>query len=264
MPTPDIKPGSPCWIDLATSDTAKAREFYGELFGWQFEAGSEELYGGYITASKDGQPVAGIMAKQEDQAGIPDAWCTYLRTDDAAATAESVARHGGQTHMPPMDVPAQGVMAFFGDAGGAAVGAWQPREMSGFGITAEPGAPAWHELHTKNYEQAVEFYQNVFGWQTSVMSDSPGFRYTTLGSGGTAQAGIMDAAGYLPDDVPSHWQVYFAVDDTDATIERATAMGATVLEGPADSDFGRVAHLADPTGATFKVISAPAASAQGQ
>ena len=122
MPTPDIKPGSPCWIDLATSDTAKAREFYGELFGWQFEAGSQELYGGYITASKDGQPVAGIMAKQEDQAGIPDAWCTYLRTDDAAATAESVARHGGQTHMPPMDVPAQGVMAFFGDAGGADAG----------------------------------------------------------------------------------------------------------------------------------------------
>ncbi len=101
----------------------------------------------------------------------------------------------------------------------------------------------------------MTFYERVFGWQTSVMSDSPDFRYTTLGSGETAQAGIMDASGYLPGEVPSHWQVYFAVEDTDATVERALAMGGTLLDGPADSDFGRVAQLADPTGGMFKVIS---------
>jgi predicted enzyme related to lactoylglutathione lyase len=36
-------------------------------------------------------------------------------------------------------------------------------------------------------------------------------------------------------------------------------MGGTVLEAPADSDFGRVAQLADPMGGMFKVISSPAA-----
>jgi predicted enzyme related to lactoylglutathione lyase len=264
MPSPDIKPGSPCWIDLITTDAAKAREFYGGLFDWQFQSGDQELYGGYITASRNGKMVAGIMQKQEDQAGFPDMWSTYLCTDDAAATAASVTANGGQVYMEPMDVPAQGIMAMFGDPSGASVGAWQRREMRGYEVAGEPGTPAWHELHTKNYQDAVTFYEKTLGWQPSVMSDAPEFRYTTLGSGETAQAGIMDASGYLPDEVPSHWQVYFAVEDTDGTVERALAMGGSLLDGPADSDFGRVAQLADPTGGMFKVISSRYPSAEDQ
>jgi predicted enzyme related to lactoylglutathione lyase len=65
----------------------------------------------------------------------------------------------------------------------------------------------------------------------------------------------MDASAYLPAEVPSNWQVYFNVEDTDASIEKAVSMGATVLDGPQDSPFGRVAMLADPTGATFKIIA---------
>ena len=80
MPTPDHTNGAPCWIDLMTSDAEKAKAFYGELFGWTFETGDQEKYGGYIMAAKDGKSVAGIMQKQEDQAGLPDVWSTYLRT----------------------------------------------------------------------------------------------------------------------------------------------------------------------------------------
>ncbi len=50
MPTPDHTNGAPCWIDLMTSDAEKAKAFYGELFGWTFETGDQEKYGGYITA----------------------------------------------------------------------------------------------------------------------------------------------------------------------------------------------------------------------
>ncbi|MBT2250468.1 VOC family protein [Arthrobacter sp. BHU FT2] len=261
MPSPLPTPGAPCWIDLMTTDIDAACRFYGELFGWDFETGDQEKYGGYVMARKNGKSVAGLMQKDDSMAGMPDAWSTYLRTDDAAATAEAVTAHGGQVFMPPMDVPEQGFMAIFGDASGASVGIWQPREMVGYEVVAEPGTAAWHELHAKDYESAVRFYQDVFGWDTEVMSDAPGFRYTTLGSGMSAQAGIMDASGYLPEEVPSHWQVYFAVEDTDAAIKKATGMGATVLDGPAESDFGRVAMLADPTGATFRIIASQAPEA---
>ena len=107
-------------------------------------------------------------------------------------------------------------MAMIADATGASIGVWQPGEMKGYGLAAEPGTPAWHELHTKDYATAVKFYQDVFGWDTDVMSDTPEFRYTTLGAGDAAKAGIMDASGYLPAEVPSNWQVYFAVEDADA------------------------------------------------
>jgi predicted enzyme related to lactoylglutathione lyase len=255
MPSPDITPGAPCWIDLMTSDTTKARQFYGDLFGWEFEAGDQETYGGYLTARKNGKTVAGIMQKQEDQAAMPDVWSTYLRSDDAAATAAAVTANGGQVYVEPMDVPEQGHMAFFGDATGAAIGVWQPREMRGYELVAEPGAAAWHELHAKDYDAAVTFYQKVFGWDTDVMSDTPEFRYTTLGAGDSAKAGIMDASGYLPPEVPSTWQIYFSVEDADASIAKAVAMGASVIDGPDDSSFGRLATLADPTGAMFKIVA---------
>jgi uncharacterized protein len=264
MPTPDITPGAPCWIDLMTSNTETARQFYGELFGWDFQTGDQEKYGGYITANKNGKLVAGIMQKQEDQAAMPDMWSTYLRTDDAAATAAAVAANGGQVYMEPMDVPEQGHMAFFGDPSGAAVGVWQPREMRGYEVVAEPGTPAWHELHTKDYATAVKFYQDVFGWNTDVMSDTPEFRYTTLGAGRDAKAGIYDAAADLPAEVPSNWLVYFAVGDADTSIETAVSLGATLVDGPDDTPFGRLATLADPTGARFRIVQDTGQGAQAQ
>ncbi|APX01477.1 MULTISPECIES: VOC family protein [unclassified Arthrobacter] len=255
MPTPEITPGAPCWIDLMTTDSNQAKQFYGELFGWDFQTGDQEKYGGYITATKNGKNVAGIMQKMEDQAAMPDTWSVYLRTDDVAATAAAATASGGQVHMEPMDVPEQGKMAILGDASGAAVGAWQPQEMRGFDLVAEPGAAAWHELHTNDYAAAVKFYQDVFGWNTDVMSDTPEFHYTTLGSGRDAKAGIYDATSDLPAGVPSNWVVYFAVEDADASIDKAVSLGATLVDGPDDTPFGRLATLTDPTGARFKLIA---------
>ncbi|MEV7607230.1 VOC family protein [Paenarthrobacter sp. NPDC089322] len=254
MPSPEITPGAPCWIDLMTSDTEKAKAFYNALFGWTYETGDQEKYGGYITASKDGRMVAGIMQKQADMGAMPDVWSTYLRTDDIQATTEAAAAHGGQIYMDPMEVPEQGSMALYGDSSGAAIGAWQFGGMKGYELAAESGAPAWHELLSKDYESAVSFYQNVFGWDTAVVGDTPEFRYTTLGSGNDAKAGIMDASGFLPEQVPSMWSVYFAVDNMDATVEQALALGATIIQPAEDTPFGRLATLSDPTGAVFKLV----------
>jgi predicted enzyme related to lactoylglutathione lyase len=189
-------------------------------------------------------------------------WSTYLRTEDAAATVKAAAEHGGQVYMEPMVVPEQGSMAMIGDPTGASVGVWQPGEMKGFELAAEAGAPAWHELHTKDYATAVTFYQDVFGWDTDVMSDTPEFRYTTLGAGPSAKAGIMDASAHLPAEVPSNWQVYFAVEDTDATVAQAVSLGATVVHSPEDTPFGRLATLSDPTGAMFKIVADTGQGAQ--
>src|SRR3954470_21003217 len=121
--------------------------------------------------------------------------------------------------MPPTEVPDQGHMAMFGDAGDAAVGAWQLCGHIGFQLKDEPGTPYWHELHTREYVASVEFYQNIFGWETSTMSHTEPFRDRTHGIGEKARAGIINASFYLPTEVPSNWQVYFAVEDTDATVE---------------------------------------------
>jgi uncharacterized protein len=254
MPKRESAPaGAPCWIDLFTSDTEKSRAFYGELFGWTSEdAGAE--YGNYINFSKDGVRVAGGM-RNDGQAGMPDVWSIYLATDDADATVAAATSQGGQVIVPAMDVGELGRFAVVTDAGQAAVGMWQAKQHSGFGVIAEPGAPSWFELHTRDYDASVQFYREVFGWNTHVESDTPDFRYTTLGEGPEAAAGIMDASGFLPDGVPAHWSVYFGTDDTDKTLAQVVELGGSVVRPAEDTPYGRLAQAADPTGALFKLVA---------
>lgn len=250
MPKPDLSVGCPCWIDLLTSNPEKSQEFYSALFGWTYAAGDAEKYGGYITASKDGKMVAGIM-NNAGTSGSSDVWTTYLRVDDIEAVAKSAAAHGGQVYMPPMDVPEQGKMALLGDAGGAAVGIWEFGGHTGYQVVAEAGTPAWHELFTRDFARTVKFYEDVFGWDTAVVGDTDEFRYTTLGAGDDSKAGIMDASSFLPSGAPASWHVYFAVQNADAIIEQALSLGGAVLQPAQDTPFGRNAALTDPTGAQF-------------
>jgi predicted enzyme related to lactoylglutathione lyase len=254
MPKRDSAPnGAPCWVDLFSSDTDKARAFYGELFGWTSEAAGEE-YGGYINFSKDGVPIAGCMGN-DGSAGTPDGWSIYLASEDAETTVKSAEANGGQVFVPPMAVGELGTMALIADAGGAAIGIWQPGLHKGFGLIGEPDAPAWFELHTRDYETAVDFYRDVFGWDTHTVGDTPDFRYTTLGEGEGQLAGIMDASGFLPEGVSAHWSIYFDTADTDASLAKIVDLGGSVVTSAEDTPYGRLATAADPTGAMFKLVA---------
>jgi predicted enzyme related to lactoylglutathione lyase len=131
-------------------------------------------------------------------------------------------------------------MAVVSDPGGTNIGVWQPGLHQGFGVLDESGAPSWFELHTRDYQAAVGFYREVFGWETHVVSDTPEFRHTTLKHGESWLAGIMDASGFLPDGVPAHWSVYFGVDDTDAALARIVDLGGTIVMAAEDTPYGRL------------------------
>ena len=252
MPAPTLVKGAPCWIDLFSSDTERAKEFYGQLFGWTpMDPGPE--YGGYFIFQKDGKAVAGCMENDGEQ-GIPDAWTIHLNTDDADRTAADAAAKGGQVHVEPMDVTENGRFAMLADPGGAAIGAWQPREVKGFEIRGEPGTAAWFELHTADYERAIAFYRDVFGWETHTVGDTDDFRYTTQGEGEAALAGIMDSTTYAPEGAPAAWTVYFEVEDVDAALERIAELGGKVEREAEDTPYGRLAAASDPTGTRFKLI----------
>jgi predicted enzyme related to lactoylglutathione lyase len=252
MPTRDSVPlGAPIWVDLMTSNPDGARAFYGEIFGWASEDAGE-AFGHYINFAKDGVPIAGGMQKQDPM--MPDLWSVYLHVTDADATADAATAAGAQVLIPPMPVADLGKMAVLVDPSGAAIGMWQPGTMSGFGLIAETGAPSWIELQTRDYDKAVEFYKSAFKWDAYTMGDTPDFRYTTLGENEDAVAGIMDASGFLPEGIPSHWAIYFGTEDTDKSVERVVELGGTVVQPPTDSPYGRMAACLDPTGALFKLI----------
>jgi predicted enzyme related to lactoylglutathione lyase len=238
-----------------TSDAGSSRAFYTELFGWGAEEPAEE-FGGYFNFTKNGVRVAGCMASaSQPESDVPDVWSIYLATDDAAKTVEAASANGSQVYVEPMDVGDLGTMAVVSHPAGGVIGIWQPGLHKGFGVLGEAGAPSWFELHTTDYPSAVAFYRDVFRWDTHVAMDTPEFRYTTLGKDEDGLAGIMDASGFLPEGVPSHWSVYFGVDDADAALAKIVELGGAIVMPAEDTPYGRLATATDPTGAQFKLVA---------
>jgi predicted enzyme related to lactoylglutathione lyase len=112
-------PGALGWNELATSDVARARKFYSELFGWTTE---DHDMGDFVyTMFKQGETlVAGLMAQPPEHAGVPSAWTVYFQVADADATVARAETIGGQPMTPTQDIPGIGRFAFLADPQGAA------------------------------------------------------------------------------------------------------------------------------------------------
>jgi hypothetical protein len=241
--------GTPSWVDHAAKDLAGSNSFYSTLFGWKAEDQGEEM-GHYTIFRKGGKSVAGNMTTMEGQ---PSAWVSYVCVDDADATTDLAKKAGAAVFVEPMDVSDIGRMAVFADPSGAVIGIWQPKTFNGAELANEPGSFAWNELNTRDIAAAKAFYPEVFGWNANDM-DMPGMTYTEWKRGDTTVAGMLPMPDMVPTEVPDHWLVYFAVDDTDASVAKAAKAGGTTLLPPTDIPPGRFAVLADPDGASFAVI----------
>ena len=98
------------------------------------------------------------------------------------------------------------------------------------------------ELATDDVARAKAFYAELFGWE---MTDTP-MDYTLLSTGKEPGGGLFKR----PPEAPAGWSVYVGVPDAAATLEKAKALGGTVLKEPLliSPEFGSFAVLQDPTG----------------
>lgn len=242
----------PAWIDLASSDAEASRSFYAKLLDWQVEVSPDPQYGGYGLAKTGGKDAAGISPKMDPS--VPSAWSLYIGTDDIEELTRKVHAAGGTVVMAPFDVGDQGRMAVYQDPTGAHISAWQGARMGGFQTDAA-NAFGWAELNARGVEQALSFYEQVFGWTTRRSPMGEGQPdYTEFMLGGESIAGAWEMNPMVPAEVPSYWQVYFAVEDVDASFRKAIELGGQELFAPDDFPGGRFAIVADPEGATVGLL----------
>lgn len=247
-------PGTPCWVSLMVHGLAATQDFYGALFGWEFQPGPQQL-GPYARALLDGYEVAGIGQLPPDR-HLPIAWTPYLASDDVDLTAETVRLCGGTIGVGPLDAAEAGRLAIGSDPAGAVFGIWQAAGHLGTALTGVPGTPAWNELLTFESASVAKFYETIFGYEEEPVV-SADFDYVSLHVEGRPVAGIHGAGTALPRDRGPHWITYFEVADTDEAVIRLVDLGGHVLKSPRDSAHGRVATVADPEGARFSLIESP-------
>jgi predicted enzyme related to lactoylglutathione lyase len=247
------QPGTPSWVDLATSDPEAAKAFYAGVFGWAAEnAGPVEETGGYAFFTLGGLRVAGVSGLQDDT--HPTAWSTYVSTDDLDALTARAQEAGAMVLVAPMEITDAGRMAYFAHPAAGMLGAWEPGTHVGAGIVNEPGSMTWNELHTRDLDGAKAFGEAVFGWKAETM-DFGGMPYTLWQLGEDGVGGMAAMPPGVPDAVPAYWLAVFAVDDCDAAVERAQAGGGATLMPPTELEgVGRFAVLSDPQGAQFGLL----------
>lgn len=245
-------PHRPSWIDNSSKDPAVNHAFYGTLFGWEMDTSDDPQYGGYTTATLDGKAVAGFGG-QMDPNMPPSLWNLYVSTPDAAATVAAATAAGGAIVVPPFPIGTMGTMAFIQDPSNAVIGVWQAAEMSGF-ETSGVGAYGWGELNARGVDAAIPFYDGVFGWTHRTSDMGNGTIYSEFLDGEESLLGALEMPPQLPDYVPSHWLVYFGVDDVTATHDAAVAAGATSNMPATDFPGGTFAILSDPQGGVFGLL----------
>jgi predicted enzyme related to lactoylglutathione lyase len=244
------------WYELTTTDTDAAKAFYGKVVGWGSH--DAEMPGMTYTMLTAGElPVAGLMTQPEmaRKAGAPPGWMGYVGVDDVDATADRAKRLGGAVHVAPADIPNVGRFAVIGDPQGAVLALFKwsnptPEQPP------QPGTPrriGWHELMAGDWQKALAFYSDLFGWKKADAMDMGAMgTYQMFSAGGQTIGGMFTK----PPEVPApFWLYYINVGDFDAAVERAKAAGGTILNGPMEVPGGDwIVQAKDPQGAMFALV----------
>jgi predicted enzyme related to lactoylglutathione lyase len=249
------EPGTICWLDLHTTDTAGAKAFYGALFGWNaddVQADGQVIYGLFKKTGKDVAGLGQLMPEQQAQ-GVPPHWMTYVAVESAKDAVAKAAQLGATVIMPDFDVMEHGRMAIVQDPDGAVFSVWEAKAHPGCGVRDEENTLTWSEVATRQPDKVGAFYTKLFNWKTETMP-MPNGEYTMFAAGAGPMAGMWTIAPEMG-PIPAHWMPYFQVADVDAAFAKATSLGAQPLMPPTDipNDIGRFATLHDPQGAVFSI-----------
>jgi uncharacterized protein len=266
-------PGVPCWVDASEPDPEAAVDFYGGLFGWEFEdVMPPSSEGNYFIARHEARSSSIFDVSRDLRSGdvaavrsIPEAappmamWNTYFWVDSADEAASKVHDAGGGVVTEPFDFIDACRTAVFTDHEGAAFCVWEAEEHKGARLVNDPGALVLNGLNTRDVEGARSFYGSVFGWRTGAIGGGaegwtlPGYgdwlerehhpklRKQMAEAG--APEGFEDVVGGIipvaddEPDMPAHWSVTFATDDADATAAKAAELGGKVIVPPFDAPW---------------------------
>jgi predicted enzyme related to lactoylglutathione lyase len=249
-------PGKIIWHDLITDQLEGSKRFYGELFGWEYQA----LPGGdadsYTLIRHNGQLIGGMV----DQTRLPNSeaadisqWVAVMSVWDVGQAADTVARAGGTVFTPPTDVGDRGTIAVVADPQGALLALLQTNGADpADGEVPEVGGFLWDEMWASDLDSAAAFYRKLapFGVVKEDLGTQDNDAYRVLSTQGEPRAGIRNNP---MDDLQPLWMSYLRVRDVahlEELVDRVPDLGGEVHVPPIQRPQGGwLALVTDPSGA---------------
>ena len=122
--------GSFHWSELLTKDAERAKKFYGQAIGWNFDAMPMPDGATYWVAKMGDKPVGGLFpTNRPGMEAMPQTWMSYLAVDDVDTRVKKATAAGAKLMRPIFDIPNIGRIAILTEPGGAGVGWITPKQM---------------------------------------------------------------------------------------------------------------------------------------
>lgn len=112
-------------LELNSNDTAKAKTFYGEMFGWEFSDMDMGPAGTYTTWKPAHGPGGGMYTASE----MPTGWTAYVGVQDIRASTAKARELGATIAIDSHEIPEVGWMTMMTDPCGCRIAMFQPKEM---------------------------------------------------------------------------------------------------------------------------------------
>lgn len=249
-PSEEQYPGKFIWFELAAVDVQKQKNFYGAVFGWQFQNISQTKEQ-YTIIKNDDHQIAGLFQiepRSDARAGA--LWIGLLSVTDPAKAISIVKNAGGAVHTPATTMAKRGTYALLRDPEGALFGILKSDSGDPPDRETQTGDFLWLDLYARDIRHAAAFYQQLAGYE--IVDDEQGKKRKFLRAAGRFRAGIVP----LPDEANrSGWLPYVKVDDVAATLKRVEAAGGHIMVAPDKSLLnGNLAVFADPLGGIIGIV----------
>ncbi|EON31163.1 glyoxalase/ bleomycin resistance protein/ dioxygenase [Gordonia terrae C-6] len=223
-----IRQGDVGFMSLNTPDAARARRFYGDVLGWEFDSQGRRVIN------------VGHRLGIFETPGAPTMFCAYA-VDDLQAAHERIVAAGGQGTFGSSPDGHRVVDAVDDQGVRFAVFASDPEDTRPEAHPRAPGAMTYLTVLTPDSGRFREFYGSVLGWTFHGGRVDDGWEVDDS----RPQIGLAGGAD-RPVAVPM-----WTTDDVVAAVERVRAAGGTVLEEPSTAPYGVSARCADDQGGQF-------------
>jgi predicted enzyme related to lactoylglutathione lyase len=243
-------PGKFVWADLVTDNVPAAAKYYSALFGWSFRTA-----GDYTIASNGERPLCGMFqrARPKDSSAHPR-WFGYISVPNVERAQRKVTELGGRVMAPPQEFPKRGEQAVFADPEGALFGVVKSSSGDPEDFLPDPGDWIWVQLLSRDARKAAEFYRGVAGYDMIENTSTNRLSEFVLTSEGYARATIRTIARGSEQVQPT-WLPFVRVKNVGESVTQAKQLGGQVLIEPRPDLFdGKVAVVADPTGAAIGLL----------
>jgi len=255
-PTGAQVPGKIIWHDLLTHDVEASKRFYGELFGWEFEAVSA----GYTLIRHEGRMIGGMIdtIALNGRNDISQ-WIAVMSVADIDAAVATVESNGGKVIGEPRDLQRRGRIAVVADAEGALFAMLQTKDGDPADHEPVVNGFLWDEAWTRDPESATTFYAALTGLEVRRFgkdgADDDAAGYKVLRDEQRPRFGLLP---HPLEGLGPVWVSYLRVEDPAAICERVAALGGRVIvAAQARPIGGEVAMIAGPSGAGIALQTWP-------